>query len=110
MSDPNSDGKICDIEKEGKTYTLLKDFKKDQIDLTLTGKNDQELLRFHTQEIFDKFSNYNPTMKGQISAKEATFTKENSRAKMTIVVQNLGIEKSGKQQNNALLFVFVQIK
>ena len=49
-------------------------------------------------------------MKGLISVEEATFTKENDRAKMTIVVQNLGIEKTNEQYNNALLFVFVQIK
>ena len=83
---------IFDIEKDGKNYTLLRDFKEDQIDLTLMGENDQELIRFKTQEIYDKFYNYN-SMKGLISVEEATFTKENDNAKMTIVVQNLGIDK-----------------
>ena len=76
MSDQNRDEKIFDIEKEGKKYTLLRDFKKDQIDLTLMGENNQELIRFETQEIYDKFYNYN-SMKGLISVEEATFTKEN---------------------------------
>ena len=73
------------------------------------GENDEELIRFKTQEIYDKFYNYN-SIKGLISVDEATFTKENDRAKMTIVVQNVGIEKPNEQNNNALLFVFVQIK
>jgi hypothetical protein len=29
---------------------------------------------------------------------------------MTIVVQNLGIDKTNEKYNNALLFVFVQVK
>ena len=92
MSDQSRDEKIFDIEKEGKKYTLLRDFKEDQIDFKLMGENEQELIRFKTQEIYDKFYNYN-SIKGLISVEEATFTKENDRAKMTIVVQNVGIEK-----------------
>ena len=109
LSDQSKDDKVYDIEKDGKTYSLLRDYKEDQIDLILMGENDQELIRFETQEIYDKFYNYS-SMKGLISTEEATFTKENDRAKITIVVQNVGIEKSMGQNNNALLFVFVQIK
>ena len=97
---------IFDIEKDGKKYTLLRDFKEDQIDLTLMGENEQELIRFKTQEIYDKFYNYN-SMKGLMSVEEATFTKENDNAKMTIVVQNLGIDKTNEKYNNAYyLFLF----
>jgi len=71
--------------------------------------NDRKLISFNTQEIFDRFSNYQST-KGQMSVKEATFTKENDQAKITIVVQSLGIDKQSKQNNNASVFVFVQIK
>ncbi len=67
------------------------------------------LISFKAQEIFNKFSNYNTT-KGQLSAQEATFTKENDRAKITIVVQNLSIEKQDKPFHNAQIFVFIQIK
>ena len=108
MSDQNREEKIFDTEKEGKEYTLLRGFKEDQMDLTLMGEN-QELIRFKTQEIYDKFYNYN-SMKSLISVEEATFTKENDNAKMTIVVQNLGIDKTNEKYNNALLFVFVQVK
>ncbi|MFX3623169.1 MAG: DUF4153 domain-containing protein [Ectobacillus sp.] len=105
----NRDEKICDIEKDGKMYTLLKDFKEGQINLKLMGEDDEELIRFQTEEIYDKFSGYNAA-KSLMSVEEATFTKENSRAKMMVVVQNVAIEKRNKQHNNAVLFVFVQIK
>jgi hypothetical protein len=110
LSGQNKTEKIFDIEKQGKTYSLLRDYKEDQIDLKLMGENNQELISFETQEIYDKFYNYS-SMKGLISPEEATFTKENDRAKITIVVQNVGIDKSmGQNNNNAQLFVFVQIK
>lgn len=111
MNDKNKDESICEIEKDGKKYNLLRDNNKDQIILRLVGENEQELISFKTQEIYDKFYNYNSQMKGVITAEEATFTKENNRAKMAIVVQNVNIEKFNDQQyNNALVFVFVEIK
>ncbi|MFZ7944447.1 DUF4153 domain-containing protein [Neobacillus sp. 19] len=109
MSDQHSDDKVFDMVKEGKEYTLFKNFQQDHYDLQLKDSNDLTLISYNTQEIFDKFSHYNPS-KGQISAEEATFTNENDRAKLTIVVQNLGIEKQDAQYNNAMLFVFIQIK
>jgi len=106
----DNDGKqkINDFEKAGKTYTLVTDTKGKRIDLKLVGEDSQELIRFNTQEIFDKFYHYNAT-KGTITAEEATFTKENRRAKLTMVVQNVSIEKQANQ-NNAGIFVFIQIK
>ncbi|WML55370.1 DUF4153 domain-containing protein [Neobacillus sp. PS3-12] len=97
------------IDKRGQKYTLNQDTSNGQIELNLMGANDRKLISFNTQEIFDRFSNYQST-KGQMSVKEATFTKENDQAKITIVVQSLGIDKQSKQNNNASVFVFVQIK
>lgn len=109
MSGNNRNEKIYEIEKEGKTYTLLKDFNMDQTIVKLMGENNQELISFKTQEIFTKLSNFNGT-KDLISADEATFTKENNRAKIAIVVQNVSIDKQIKQNNSGQVFVFVQIK
>ncbi|WP_190284880.1 DUF4153 domain-containing protein [Bacillus sp. S3] len=109
MSDQHSDDKVFDMVKEGKEYTLFKNFQQDHYDLQLKDSNDQTLISYNTQKIFDKFSHYKPS-KGHISAEEATFTTENDRAKLTIVVQNLGIEQQDAQYNNAMLFVFIQIK
>ena len=103
-SENNGEEKISDFEKAGKTYTVLKDSKV----LKVMGENSQELIRFNTQEIYDKFYNYTTT-KGTITTDEATFTKENDRAKLTIVVQNVSIEKQ-TNQNDAGIFVFIQIK
>lgn len=72
------------------------------------AENNKELIRFNTQEIFDKYDNYHAT-KETIPADEATFTKENDGAKITIVVQNVSIEKQ-YNQNNAGIYVFIQIK
>ncbi|PLS02298.1 DUF4153 domain-containing protein [Neobacillus cucumis] len=107
-SDPNSGEKISHFNKEGKTFTLLKETKGKQIDLKLMGENSQELIRFNTQEIYDKFYHYNAT-KGTITPEEATFTKENKRARLKIVVQNVSIEKQ-YDQNNAGIYLFVEIK
>lgn len=101
--------KICDIKKDGKNYTLLKDIQPDQVILRLIGENGRELISFNTQEIYDRFFN-DPSIKEQISIKEATFAKENSLAKMAIVVQNASLEKANKQFSNSLLDIFVQIK
>jgi hypothetical protein len=109
QSDQNRDDKTFEIEKGGKKYTLLKDFNEGQMDLTLMGENNRKLISFQTQKIYDKFYNYHST-EGILSTEEATFTKENDTAKITIVVQNIGIDKSNEQYNNGLLFVFVQIK
>jgi hypothetical protein len=97
------------VDKRGQKYTLMQDFSNGQIVLNLVGVNDQKVISFNTQEIFDRYSNY-PTTKDPLSVKEATFTKENDKAKIKIVVQSAGIEKQSKQNNNASLFVFVQIK
>jgi hypothetical protein len=103
------DGTNSVIDKRGQKYTLVRDVSNGQIKLNLMGANDQKLISFNTQEIFDRFSHY-PTTKGQLSVKEATFTKENDRARITIVVQSVGIVKQSSSNNNATLYVFVQIK
>ena len=72
------------------------------------GENNQELIRFSTREIFDKFYNYNAS-KGLISAEEATFSKENDLAKITIVVQNLNIEKAQIRRFMGLMYMHLLI-
>ncbi|MEA4847776.1 MAG: DUF4153 domain-containing protein [Clostridiaceae bacterium] len=105
----NTAEKICDIIKSGETYTLSKRTAGDQGDVYLT-KGNQELIRFSIREIFDKFYEYN-TSKGLINAEEATFTKENELAKITIVVQNLSIDKaSDRTYYGADLYALIKIK
>lgn len=108
MYDKQHNQTICTIKKDGESYTLVKDFNKNRVDIKIKGEHGQDLLTFNTEELFDKFYNYQG-VKEQISADEATFTKENDLVKLTIVVQNLSIEKENEHQD-AFIFVFVQIK
>ncbi|WP_318509052.1 DUF4153 domain-containing protein [Bacillus sp. T3] len=110
MTEKDRQEKICDFEKDGRTYTLKREFTKDQIVLKLIGENNKELITFKTQEIYDKFYDYNSNIKGMLSADEATFTKENDRAKLVIVTQYVNIEKANAEANNAGIYVFVEIK
>jgi hypothetical protein len=106
--DKQNNRKICDLEKDGKTYTLISDYNKNRFEIKIKGENGSDLFSFNTKDILDKFENYQGT-KGQISAKEATFTAENDHAKLTIVVQNLNIEKRNNQYD-ASFYVFVHMK
>lgn len=108
MKKDSQDKKIGGFEKDGKTYTLLRDFRKNEIDLVLTGENDEELIRFKTQDIYDKFYDYH-SINGMMSPEEATLTVENDQAKLAIVVQSVNVEKVNGY-NNALFYVLVQIK
>jgi hypothetical protein len=106
----NISEKICDIVKSGKSYTLNKTTANDKCDVYLMGDNNQELIRFSTREIFDKFNNYSSS-KGLISVEQATFSKENDFAKLTFVVQNLSMEGSpDNAYNNADIYALVKIK
>jgi hypothetical protein len=102
--------KICDIVKPGGKYTLNKHTTKEQCDLFLSGEDNKELIRFSTKEIFDKFYSYS-TGKGSMTPEEATFSKENGAAKITIIVQNININKSPDQVfYGADLYTLVMIK
>jgi hypothetical protein len=106
----NVTDRICDIVKSGKNYSLTKYTTNDKCDIYLMEDNKKELIRFATSEILDKFYN-NYTGKGSISADEATFSKENDMAKITIVVQNLNMDKTPDHlYYGADLYVFVKIK
>lgn len=100
--------KVAILEKDDKKYSLLRDFRQDEIDIVLTGENKEELIRFETKDIYDKFYNYH-SLKDMISPEEATFTVENNKAKMTIVAQDVNIDKENGY-NNAIFYVFVKIK
>ncbi|MBB6447620.1 DUF4153 domain-containing protein [Bacillus benzoevorans] len=108
MQNEGQNEKIAVIEKAGNKYSLLRDFRKDEIDIVLGGENKEELIRFKTKDIYDKFENYH-SIKEMITPEEATFTVENEKVKMTIVTQDVSIDKQNGY-NNALFYVFVQIK
>ncbi|WP_338450795.1 DUF4153 domain-containing protein [Niallia oryzisoli] len=108
MENDNNE-KIADFVKEGKNYSLITKGNNDQVDMILTGENNEELLSIEANEIFKKFYGYQSS-KYTITPEEATFSKENDKAKMTFVVQQVNIQKDHEEYNSAVLFIFVKIK
>lgn len=110
MPGNNTTDKICEIAEPDRRYTLNKHTAEEQCDIFLSGEDKRELISFSTREIFDKFYNYN-TGKGSITPEEATFSKENESAKITIIVQNINIDKGpDKVFYGADLYALVMIK
>lgn len=106
----SADEKITELKQAGKQYTLVQKTTNGIVDLKIIGENNEELISFKTEEIFDHFYNHNG-MKDQISIEEATFTKENHQAKMAFVVQNLNIEKMNTPPYYfAELYILIDIK
>ena len=80
------------LKKPVKSILLLRDFKEDQMDLTLMGEIIRSLLDLRHKKSMISFTII-IQLRDSYQSEEATFTKENDTAKMTIVVQNLGIDK-----------------
>lgn len=109
-SDKNVTTEICQIEKSGKNYTLERQKAGETYDIVLRDHNNQEMIRFHTDEIFSKYQSYTAD-KSELGIKEATFSTENDQAKLTVVVQNANINVSLNQTNYyADLYILVQFK
>jgi hypothetical protein len=102
--------KITDVVISGKNYTLKKNITQDQGNISLVGDHNEELISFKTREIFDEFLDFH-SGKGLITVEEATFSKENERVKMTIVLQNLSLDKTSEETYyGADFYIFIQVK
>ena len=105
-----ADKTICTFENAGASGRLIREQKGEQYDLVLLGKNDQELLRFDTNEIFNRYSSY-AVEESELSAEEATFLAENDAAAMTVVVQNASVNTGGGQtQYYADVYILIRFK
>lgn len=108
--DENMTAEICHIEKSGNNYMLERQKAGETYDIVLLDDNKQEMIRFHTNEIFSKYQSYTAD-KSELAIKEATFSTENDQAKLTVVVQNANINVSINQTYyNADLYILVQFK
>jgi hypothetical protein len=96
------------FEKDGKNYILSKEIDNGKANLTLMDENKKELLVFHTDEVFDKFSNYKGD--NNISVEEATFMSENELAKITLIIQNFESQQENPQTIWTMTYVFIQVK
>lgn len=110
LSLTNNNGDVLiEIEKSGSSYSLIKEVSDNKVDIKLLNENKEVILVFKTSEVFDKFSDYHG--ENFISAEEATFSQENEKAKITIFVQSLDIQKETSPPFiGAMAYLFVQIK
>lgn len=113
---PNSNGKLCTFEKSGQTYILSINYSLDSNDLWLSNSKNEELMRIPMKEVFDKFytslnsGNYQIS-KESITPEQATFTKENDKAVISLVALNINIEKSNLERPyNGEFYILVKIK
>ena len=109
-SDENADTRICEIEKSGKKYMLERQKAGETYDIILRDSNNQEMIRFHADEIFSKYQSY-AADKSAMGIKEATFSTENNQVRLTVVVQDANINVSFNQTYYyADLYILVQFK
>lgn len=110
---PNNenDEVIGTINKTGKSFTLKKVTTSEDCIISLFEGNEQELLSFSTKEIFEKFNGREGSVKETISLEEATFSKENKDAAITVIIKTLNMENSPDSfYYNADIIILVKIK
>lgn len=91
-SDDTAAAVVSGIENGGQTYTLKKTRGADGIDLVLLDGEGREVIRFGTAELFDRYLGYTGDSL-QLSQEQATFTQENDRAVLTVIVQNANVTR-----------------
>lgn len=112
----NTNNKLCTFEKSGQTYTLSITYSLDSSNLWLSNGKNEELMRIPMKEVFDKFDASSDSVSYQISKnsinpEQATFTKENDKAELSLVALNINIEKSNLERPyNGEFYILVKIK
>lgn len=109
-SEENMESQICTIHQSGIEYILKKEKTDGKYDIILTDDSNNELIRFNTEKIFSRYKSYTAD-KAEIAKDEATFSTENERVKLTIVVQEAGINFSYNQNfNYADFYILIGFK
>ena len=103
--------KIADILVEGVSYSLWEEVERDgRFTLSLRNTDGQQLLSFPSEEIFSNFFNFYSVNKN-ITLEQATFTKENESAGMTLVMQEVIIDKMASTTNyNASASILIRFR
>lgn len=107
-ADPTGDETISALERAGRQYTLAKADGDRFAVLRLTDSDGQELIRFDTGELFSRYSGYTGG-RSALTAEQATFTAENDRARLAVVVQSTSLQLS-TDYYYADLYVMAAIK
>lgn len=90
----NSKEIIGTINKAGENFTLQKLITYEECILALFDEAGQEIISFSTKEVFDNIAEKGFDRKDSISVEEATFSVENDKAAITIVLESLNMEVS----------------
>lgn len=101
---------IGKIEKSNITYILMKNVTKKDSYISLMNEQEEELIRFSFEEVILRFEKYN-SEKSVIDIKDATFTKDNDKASITIIVKNFNMDKTVIDQSFGIeTYILVKIK
>ena len=106
----NVDENVITFESQGEDYTLNKEAAEDGFHFTVYNEQKEEVIRFQTEEIVERFYDYHTT-KEFLPIEELTFTSENERASMKVIAHGVNIDKMSDETNVMMdLYLFVQIK
>lgn len=93
MQRQNGADNILQVTKEAMTYTLSRELTSDDCILKIRDINNISLIEFSSKEIMESFGDLTND-KTSISVAEATFNKENDRAKISVIIQNTQLTKT----------------
>ncbi|WMJ83052.1 hypothetical protein ACS3UN_00455 [Oscillospiraceae bacterium LTW-04] len=99
---------ISTFQRNDQGYTLAKTLRDDQSHIILTKATSEELIAFNTAEVFSRYKEFDEN-KSALSTEQATFTVENDRAKLTLVVQNATINNDSSY-HHAEFYIMVGLK
>jgi len=90
ITNHSMDEQLSEFEENGVNYSLLIDRSEADNPNILLMEEGEEILRFETDRIFNKFGSENNSIR---NTKDMTFTEENSKAIMSIIVQYVSINE-----------------
>jgi hypothetical protein len=107
-NEQNASTVISTIKNTESTYNIVKESTDGRVDIIFKDENGEELLRFNTDEIFQRYAGYT-TEKSEISLDDATFTAQSDIVKLKIIVQNASMNTSADRTDNYTdIYVLVQ--
>lgn len=110
MNQEGSKEEVTRFEKAGQSYTLVKVKTEERVKIQLLDEQNKEIIMFSSEEIYNRFFD-SPSSKEFLSVEEATFTTENEKATLTIIVQSADIQKGPNYPHKgAIVFALIQIK
>lgn len=107
----NSSPAAVPLEKDGKRFTLTKQFNGELYTLILNSDKSQEMIQVNTQEIFEHI--FGDTLDGEgrkgsiLTMDQATITKENDTAKLGVLITSANVTGT---DFNYDLYLFIKIK